>query len=351
MIFNNRRKFFNIIKKIIMEENSLTLKIILTIIDNPKLNDGFEKLDRDYLNIPIKKLIEKANLQIIKYCIFRGFNNFDQGLYWAVYFKKDDIAEYLLFEYNANPKYGGLAAIRYGGENFKKEADKYFQIIGESPFYDYNLCSFNYECDAEICKSGDIARFNAWIDYICTVSWTHKTEYLMNFLTSAIESENIEMVRYIMDNSAIKPIKHEEYCYRRLTKVLNNMINYPIKEIIDIIKYLFEHENIIDTCKYVLLFLLVKIKDWAYIKNIPLSFFKKRNDCDGALSFVIDRIIWFMRDEEFYNKMKINTVLYRWTMNEYIDILDEDGVINSFNDDYDVLLKVVCITPFKIQSY
>ena len=327
--------------------NTLVLKTILSIIEDKRLNDGFEKLDREYLNIPIQELIKKSDINIIKYCVFRGFKEFNQGFYWSVYYKKEDLIKYFLYEFDPDIKYGAFACMRI---NDIDNATKYFNWMGQSPLYDYDTFEYNFEVESEICKSGDIERFDKYIDFAIQINNKPKTSYLQRYLTSSVESLKLDMVKYIVENSFLQNTHPKSILflgrYYNLLNKIKDMLDYPSSELINIVKYLYECDFFEDKVRTVFIMLLMKVEEWDYITNIHL------NLDDYSNYFIFNRVVWFTRNEDYYNKFKhYNNMLRNNDLINYIDILDDDAEINSFDKDFKRLLSITAIASIPAESY
>jgi hypothetical protein len=94
-------------------KSTLVLKLINEIVGNQSINDAFERINNDYLKLPVRYMIEKIDdLNTLKFCIFRGFQDFKKGLYWSVFYQKDFLVDYFINNLKVDMYYAIMGAYR-----------------------------------------------------------------------------------------------------------------------------------------------------------------------------------------------------------------------------------------------
>jgi hypothetical protein len=164
----------------------------------------------------------------------------------------------------------------------------------------------------ELCSSGNVEKFNECFNednianlgilYLC------KSYVCRESLHAAIESENIEMIKYVINNAEISELNftftYIDNFYKPALEVLIEKSKYPTIKLIEILKFLFYNKDLSIVFRYILILLFIKIGKFDIIKDDVIVYLKtKETVIEHRDNTLIDRVIWFSNDEDFYNKM------------------------------------------------
>jgi hypothetical protein len=287
------------------------------------LTDAFERIDHEYLNIPVRYMIEKIiNIKILKVCIFRGFKDFDKGLYWSVFYRKDFLVDYFINNLNANLRYAAMGAFRlvdydlayayvdkYICKKFNTDINTDLFLDEKAFFYDDN----DINIPSEVCSFGDVELFDKALKSFFSSqieTWANKdpsVDYIKvfvgyNFLGAAVESENIEMIDYVINNIDMESGNfqiNQNKIYKKIIDVLLEKSNFPTIKLVEILNHLVDlcKKKILDNkFKIGLFYVFIKIGKFDIIKDEMI------NNIDNYIigGYGLIKIInHFIKDKDF----------------------------------------------------